>query len=88
MFDERDHFVADMSASAMTRFPPGLRDAFTQLSETGTDVPSCPWGAAFLWMCDPYASTRAGAATDSGDLTATFTHHPPLQHRIDLLAEL
>ena len=88
LLEERDHFVADMSASAMTRFPPGLRDAFVQLSETGSDVPSSPWGAAFLWMCDPYASLRAGVAPDSDDLTATVTHHPPLQHRIDLLAEL
>jgi heat shock protein HtpX len=83
LLDDRRHLVADISASAMTRFPPGLRDALTQMQETGTAVTTSPAGAAHLWMCDPFPAPTSGAAAER-----SVPLHPPLQHRIDLLAEL
>jgi hypothetical protein len=83
LLDDRRHLVADISASAMTRFPPGLRDALSQMQETGTVVASSPPGATHLWMCDPLPTTPSGGAADR-----PVPLHPPLQHRIDLLAEL
>jgi heat shock protein HtpX len=85
LLEARDDFVADLSASAMTRYPPGLRQAFAQMAETGTHVPTSPWGAVFLWMCDPLGATPT--PPDEAGASA-LRHHPPIQHRIDLLAEL
>ncbi len=89
---ERGHMIADLCASGITRFPPGLRDGLAHMQEVGTAVAVATWGTAHLWMCDPLGSPSAsdGGAADtvSGRLTSAFANHPPLQHRIDLLAEL
>ncbi|MCC6225725.1 MAG: M48 family metalloprotease [Microthrixaceae bacterium] len=77
VLDGRRHFIADMSASSMTRYPPGLRDALVKMQSIGTAVSGVTWGTAHLWMCNPLP-------LPDGDQT----DHPPLQHRIDLLAEL
>lgn len=77
VLDGRRHFIADMSASSMTRYPPGLRDALVQMQSIGTAVGGLTWGTVHLWMCNPLPSPGDGK-----------TDHPPLQHRIDLLAEL
>ena len=86
LLDDRRHLVADISASAMTRYPPGLRDAFSQLQVSGTAVAACPYGVAHLWMCDPLGP--GVAPTGGSDDTEPVSFHPPIQHRIDLLAEL
>lgn len=76
LLGERRHFLADLSASSLTRYPPGLRGAFVRMSGIGTSPRDVTWGTAHLWMCDPLAQS------------SIHTDHPPLQHRIDLLAEL
>lgn len=80
LLGDQRHFLADMSASSMTRYPPGLRDGLIRMSEGGTALRNVTLGTAHLWMCDPLPRP-------SSDEPAT-TDHPPIQHRIDLLAEL
>ena len=80
------HLLADFAAVALTRYPPGLRDALVKMQDAGTVVTDCPWGAAHLWMCDPLAEVAEGTVEDR--LNREFRNHPPIQHRIDLLDQL
>jgi Zn-dependent protease with chaperone function len=92
LLPERGHMIADMSASGITRFPPGLRDGLVRMESVGTTVACATWGTAHLWMCNALGSPSA-ADPGAGDtvparLSQSFANHPPVQHRIDLLAEL
>jgi heat shock protein HtpX len=92
LLPERGHMIADLSASGITRFPPGLRDGLIRMESVGTSVACATWGTAHLWMCDPFPAPST-AGTPAGDsvaarLSQSFANHPPVQHRIDLLAEL
>jgi len=92
LLPERGHMIADLSASGITRFPPGLRDGLVRMEAVGTTVTNATWGTAHLWMCDPLG-TPSTADTGTGGsvkarLSQSFANHPPVQHRIDLLAEL
>ncbi len=84
LLDAQRHFLADMSAGSLTRYPPGLRGAFVRMSGIGTTVSGVTWGAAHLWMCDPLPVAEGGGGAGG----SARTDHPPIQHRIDLLAEL
>jgi heat shock protein HtpX len=83
--DQRD-MLADLDAVSLTRYPPGLCDAFKKAESRGTAVPECSWGAAHLWLLDPLS--EVGSGTDEARLNELFRNHPPLRHRIDLLDEL
>jgi heat shock protein HtpX len=84
--DPAQGFRADLEAVRLTRYPPALARAFEKMAEVGTVVPSCPWGVAHLWICDPLVA--ADPQSTAGRLNERFAHEPPLRHRIDLLAEL
>jgi heat shock protein HtpX len=83
--EQRD-MLADLDAVSLTRYPPGLCDAFKKADARGTAVPECSWGAAHLWILDPLS--EVGPGTDEARLNELFRNHPPLRHRIDLLDEL
>ncbi|HKY17095.1 MAG TPA: M48 family metalloprotease [Microthrixaceae bacterium] len=86
VLDADRHLLADFAAVALTRYPPGLRDALVKMQDVGTVVTDCPWGAAHLWMCDPLADVAEG--TTEARLNREFRTHPPIQHRIELLDQL
>jgi heat shock protein HtpX len=83
--EQRD-MLADLDAVSLTRYPPGLSDAFKKAEARGTAVPDCSWGAAHLWLLDPLS--EVGQGTEEARLNELFRNHPPLRHRIDLLDEL
>lgn len=86
LLEPSEGFEADLRAVGLTRYPPALGRALEKLAEAGTVVPTCPWGVAHLWICDPLVDADPG--TTAGELNRRFAHEPPLRHRIDLLAEL
>ena len=71
---EPDYLFADDAAAALvTRFPPGLADAYAMAASTGTVVPG-EWSAmAAVWLFDP--------STSNG------TVHPNIHDRITILRE-
>ena len=83
---EQRHLLADLSALAITNYPPALRDALSDMAEAGTAIHDCSWGTAHLWMCDPLQAAPDGSP--EARLNELFTNHPPLEHRIALLDEL
>ena len=89
LFQEHRHLLADLHAASITRYPPGLESALTKIASLGTTIEGSTWGTAHLWMFDPLPSdgdpAAGGAVAPYGE---AFRLHPPIVHRIDLLAEL
>lgn len=79
---------ADLDGVALTRYPPGLRDALIDLSQLGTEVASATWGSAPLWLASPFPTPQDGVAAADEEIRTAFDLHDPIQHRIDLLGEL
>ncbi len=84
-FADDRHFVADLDAVSVTRFPPGLRTALVKMAATGTSVASATYGTALCWMCDPLGAPPDDTARR---LVELVTQHPSMTLRIDLMAEL
>jgi Zn-dependent protease with chaperone function len=82
---QRD-FVTDLDAVTLTRYPPGLYDAYTKAQRRGTVISECSWGAAHLWILDPLA--EVGPETVEGRLNELFRNHIAIRTRMELLGEL
>lgn len=68
---------ADREAVSLTRYPPGLRQALTLISEGPEPQMSVPESVAHMWIAEPAATVAAGRSDRA-----------PLELRIDALAEL
>lgn len=84
-FVDHRHFLADLDAVMVTRYPPGLRQAMVKMAAAGTAVASATWGSSQCWMCDPLAEIDGD---DASRLAHAVGHHPSMTLRIDLLSEL
>ena len=74
--------LADLDAVSLTRYPPGLCDAFKKAEARGTAVPECSWGAAHLWIFDPLSEVGRGPRrTGSTSCSATTSTLPPAPDR-------
>ena len=80
-------FLADLAAVDMTRYPPGLGSALEKMSSIGTHIDEATWGTAHLWLASPLVPVDP-ADERAAVLNERFTQHEPLEHRIDLMAEL
>jgi heat shock protein HtpX len=82
----RREALADVSAAAMTRYPPGLIAALEKLRDDQTVVHSGSRATAHLWIEAPVARLESeGRLAWLGRL---FNTHPPLDERIAALREL
>lgn len=79
---------ADLDGVALTRYPPGLRDALVDLAQRGTAVGAATWGSAPLWLASPFPQAHEGDGGADVEIRTAFDLHDPIQHRIDLLGEL
>ncbi|MCA1831516.1 MAG: M48 family metallopeptidase, partial [Actinomycetota bacterium] len=76
--------LADVSAIALTRYPPGLVAALKKLRDDQTVVHSASRATAALWIESPLQRTNGLA----GWWNRLFDTHPPLDERIKILEEL
>ena len=84
VFEQHRHLLADLHAASITRYPPGLESALTKIEKLGTTIDGSTWGTAHLWMFDPLPAEP----DPNPPYAEAFRLHPPITHRIDLLAEL
>lgn len=73
---------SDLVAVDMTRYPPGLADALTDLGRIGTVLPGIDPATAHLWVA-PVVEGEVGV-----DPAVAETAQQPLSYRIALLQEL
>lgn len=82
----RRESLADMSAVALTRYPPGLISALEKLKADTTVTHSASRATAHLWIEQPVA--RVDEEGRLARLNRLFDTHPPLDERIAALKEL
>ncbi|MCU1346963.1 MAG: htpX [Acidimicrobiia bacterium] len=82
----RREALADVSAVALTRYPPGLISALEKLRDDQTVVASSSRATAHLWIEQPMATTPEEGRLSR--LNKMFMTHPPLEERIAALREL
>ena len=82
----RRETLADVSAVALTRYPPGLISALEKLRDDRTVVHSASRATAHLWIESPIA--RVASEGRGAWLNRLFDTHPPLEERITALEEL
>ncbi|MEX2658948.1 MAG: M48 family metallopeptidase [Acidimicrobiales bacterium] len=82
----RREALADVSAVALTRYPPGLLSALEKLRDDTTVVHSASRATAHLWIESPVA--RLESEGRQAWLNRLFDTHPPLEERIQALREL
>lgn len=83
--DQRETF-ADLAACQITRYPPGLLSALEKMQADCTVTHSATAATAHLWMAEPLAGV--GDAGRLGRFHQSFSTHPPIGDRIDILREL
>lgn len=77
----REH-LADLTAVTYTRYPPALAAALAAVSAAGPGPSDVPVATAPLWLAAP------DPPTDQSRLGEMFRTHPPIDERIEALAEL
>jgi heat shock protein HtpX len=82
----RRESLADVSACAMTRYPPGLISALEKLDADCTVTHSASRATAHLWIEAPVS--RNDEEGRLAKFNRLFDTHPPLRERIALLQEL
>jgi heat shock protein HtpX len=82
----RRESLADVSAAALTRYPPGLISALEKLRDDRAVVRSASRATAHLWIEEPVA--RHASERRAGTLDRLFNTHPPIEERIAALQEL
>ncbi|MBW3557647.1 MAG: M48 family metallopeptidase [Actinobacteria bacterium] len=82
----RRETLADVTAAAVTRYPPGLISALEKLRDDSTVVHSASPATAHLWIESPTAPTAPQGRR--GRLNQLFNTHPPIEERIQALREL
>ena len=73
---------ADLSAVALTRYPPGLIAALSKFDASKQLTIAVPRTQSNLWFVDPVAVSQS-SASDTADAT-----YPPLAERIERLREM
>jgi len=82
----RREYLADASAVALTRYPPGLIAALEKLRDDRTVVASASRATAQLWIESPLERGRTAETPKRGTwLNRAFDTHPPLEDRIAAL---
>jgi len=76
-------FLADADAALLTRYPEGLLRALAKIQGATTAIAGANPAFAHLFFADPTAAVM-GTGLFSGKLLAS---HPPIQERIEKLAE-
>jgi heat shock protein HtpX len=82
----RRESLADVSAVAMTRYPPGLISALEKLEADSTVTHSASRATAHLWIEHPVPRDDGEGRLQK--FNRLFDTHPPLRERIALLQEL
>ncbi len=84
--------LADASAVAMTRYPPGLISALEKLRDDQTVVHSSSRATAHMWIESPIARHSNESPYPRENrmawLNRMFDTHPPLDERIEALREM
>ncbi len=75
-------YLADADAALLTRYPEGLMRALAKIAGAGSAVAGANPVVSHLYFADPAPGVLQGLL--SGGL---FASHPPIQHRIQRLAE-
>jgi heat shock protein HtpX len=70
-------FLADASASLLTRYPEGLASALEKISH-GQAMQKASKATAHLYIANPFGSLKKGASR-------LFSTHPPIEERIKVL---
>ncbi len=81
----RREFLADASAVALTRYPPGLASALEKLRDEGSVVRTSNRAMAQLWIESPLDREPDPEGKKRTWLNRAFDTHPPLAERIDIL---
>jgi hypothetical protein len=87
-----DSFDIDMRASSITRFPPGLAEAYESML-VATTVTSCaPNACDALWLADPRRSGGSGndltGVVEGSTVLSQADERPSLVERVALLREI
>lgn len=77
-------FLADASASLLTRYPEGLASALEKISHDQTPLSVAKNSTAHLWFDDPYDKPGEKMSW----LHKLFLTHPPVEERIAALREM
>lgn len=75
-------YLADATASLITRYPEGLASALEKISNAGRSMKSANHATAHLFIADPFGTERKSFWQKIGGL---FQTHPPAQKRIAIL---
>ncbi len=78
--------LADASAVALTRYPPGLISALEKLRDNSTVVSHGTRAAAHLWIESPLEAAPGNAGYSK--MNKLFSTHPPIDERIAALKEM
>tara|TARA_A100001037_G_scaffold289180_1_gene300654 strand:+ start:1375 stop:2103 length:729 start_codon:yes stop_codon:yes gene_type:complete len=72
---KKDIADADMRASQLTRYPPGIQSALSRVSELGAEIENAPKTTSHLWLVSP-------TGVEIGET------HPPTRERILALEDV
>jgi heat shock protein HtpX len=79
----RREFLADASASLLTRYPEGLARALEKIAVDQEPLEAANKATAHLYIMSPFKGKQA-----SGWLMGLFNTHPPVEERIKALREM
>ena len=85
LYGDHRAMETDMSAMAVTRYPPAMASALEKMRDHGTAVSGATWGTAHLFLADPL---QPAAEASDQRLNAMHSIHGEIDHRIDLLGEM
>lgn len=79
-------YLADASASLLTRYPEGLASALEKISQNHQPLQKVSHATAHLFIADPYS--EAGKKSIGQKINGLFATHPPVEDRIRILREM
>ena len=75
----RREYLADSSGALLTRFPDGLADALTKISQDANSLSSATTATAHLFIANPFKGSA---------IRGIFDTHPPVDERIKRLRDM
>lgn len=79
-------YLADASASLLTRYPEGLASALEKISQNHQPLQKVSHATAHLFIADPYS--EGGKRSIGQKINGLFATHPPVEDRIRILREM
>lgn len=79
----RREYLADASGALLTRYPDGLADALTKISQDKQPLETANDGTAHLFIANPFKGKQA-----TSWFTNLFNTHPPVEERIKILRSM